>query len=201
MGELYELRKCDPPLVTGSEALRIMQAGFSMPKEDFNEKLRQALAEIRQRTPEPHTGPRIMIGGSYTDDPFLVDIIESLGGIVVTDSLCSGRRYIDTMVDESGDLMKAVTDRYFMHTPCPRMLEEAPERIKFMKQLLSEFRVDGVIFQKIAFCDNFAGENLLHQKELDADGIATTEMETEYLATDKGRYRTRIQAFIEKLSN
>ena len=199
MGELYELRKLDQPKVTGAEALRIMQAGFSMPKDIFNEKLKEAIVELKARPGISNNGARIMIGGSYTDDPFLVDIIENLGATVVTDSLCSGRRYIDTLVDESGELMPAITDRYFNHTPCPRMIEEAPQRIAFVKQMVSEFRVDGVVFEKIAFCDNFAGENLLHRKELEADGVAVTEMETEYLATDKGRYRTRIQAFLEKI--
>ncbi|MGV8074320.1 MAG: 2-hydroxyacyl-CoA dehydratase subunit D [Syntrophobacteraceae bacterium] len=200
MNELYDLRTLDKPKVTGSEALTIMQAGFSMPKDVFNEKLKEAIAEINQRPGMNVSGPRIMIGGSYMDDPFLIDIIESLGAVVVTDTLCSGKRYIDKMVDENGDPMEAIIDRYFTHMPCPRMLEETSKRIEWVKKLAVESKIDGVIFEKLAFCDNFAGENLIYRKELDALDIPAMELETEYLATDKGRFKTRIQAFIEKIS-
>lgn len=199
MGEIYKLRKLDRPKLTGSEALRIMQAGFSMPKAVFNEKLSEAIREIKQRPGISNNGARIMIGGSYMDDPFLIDIIESLGATVVTDSLCSGRKYIDSLVDEDAEPMAAVMDRYFNRISCPRMLEATSERIEFVKKLARESRVDGVIFQKLAFCDNFAGENLMHKKALEADGIPAMELETEYLATDKVRFKTRIQAFIEKI--
>ncbi|MGV8075375.1 MAG: 2-hydroxyacyl-CoA dehydratase subunit D [Syntrophobacteraceae bacterium] len=200
MNELYDLRTLEKPKVTGSEALKIMQAGFSMPKDVFNEKLKEALFELKQRRGMNVSGPRIMIGGSYMDDPFLIDIIESLGAVVVTDSLCSGRKYIEKMVDENSDPMEAIIDRYFTHMSCPRMLEETSKRIEWVKKLAVESKIDGVIFEKLAFCDNFAGENLIHRKHLAAVGIPSMELETEYLATDSGRFKTRIQAFMEKIA-
>ncbi|MGV8075024.1 MAG: 2-hydroxyacyl-CoA dehydratase subunit D [Syntrophobacteraceae bacterium] len=200
MGELYVLRSLDKPKITGSDAFRITQAAFSMPKAVFNEKLAEILAELKARPGINVSGPRIMIGGSYIDDPLLVDLIESLGAVVVTDTLCSGKRYIDRMVEEDGDPMEAIIDRYFRHMPCPRMLEETVQRIEWVKQLAKDSKIDGVIFEKLAFCDNFAGENLIYKKTLEPLGIPAMELETEYQATDTGRFKTRIQAFIEKIA-
>ncbi|MDX9786310.1 MAG: 2-hydroxyacyl-CoA dehydratase family protein [Desulfobacterales bacterium] len=199
MHELYDLRKLDQPKVTGSEVFNIIQAGFSMPKNLFNEKLKEAIAELKARPVINNTGARIMLGGSDMGDPYLIDLIESLGATVVTDSLCAGRKYIDKMVDEGIDPMAAIMDRYFTHMPCPRMLEATAERLEFVKKMALEARVDGVIFQKLAFCDNYAGENLMHRKALEADGIPVMEMELEYIPADKGRFKTRIQAFLEKI--
>jgi benzoyl-CoA reductase subunit C len=199
IGELYELRKLDQPKLTGSEVFNIIQAGFSMPKDLFNEKLKEAIAELKERPGISNNGARIMLGGSDMGDPFLIDLIESLGATVVTDSLCAGRKYIDKMVDESIEPMDGIMDRYFTHMPCPRMLEATAERLEFVRKTAREARADGVIFQKLAFCDNYAGENLMHRKALEADGIPVMEMELEYIPADKGRFKTRIQAFLEKI--
>ncbi len=199
MLRLYALRAEPAPKLTGAEAMRIVRAGFNMPKKAFNERLEEAIAELSERPGISDARARIMIGGSYMDDTFLIDIIESTGAVVVTDNLCSGRRYLEPMVAEDGDPLEAIARRYFHHTACPRMVGQFDNRVEFTKRVAAEANVDGVIFQRLPFCDNHAVENVMEGRELEKTGMATLNLETEYPATDEGRIKTRVQAFLEKI--
>lgn len=81
------------------------------------------------------------------------------------------------------------------------MINGYPDRINFTRNLIREAKVDGVIFQRISFCDNHAVENLMEGKLLEEEGIPVLHLEREYMAADKGRFKTRIQAFMEKIAN
>ena len=199
LAELYGLRAREKPPLTGTEAMRITNAAFSMPKEVLNEKLEMALEELKQRPGVSACRARIMVAGSFMDDTFLIDLIESTGALVVTDNLCFGRRYIDGMVEEKGDPIRAIAERYFFHNPCPRMYGTYKERIEFTKKVAKEANVDGIIFQRIAFCDNFAVEAKMQTDDLTKEGIPTLILEREYMPSDEGRLKTRIQAFLEKM--
>ncbi|MBW1789050.1 MAG: 2-hydroxyacyl-CoA dehydratase [Deltaproteobacteria bacterium] len=201
MLELYELRELVAPKLTGAEAMKIAQAGFSMPKEQFNDMLSAALAELEARPGISDYNARIMVCGSYLDDTFLLDLIEESGAIVVTDNLCTGRKYIEGLVDEMADPLDALAQRYLNHVSCPRMVGDYPKRLAFTKKLIQEARVDGVIFQRLPFCDNHAVENVMESKAVEEDGIPVLNLEKEYLAADKGRLKTRIQAFLEKIAD
>jgi benzoyl-CoA reductase/2-hydroxyglutaryl-CoA dehydratase subunit BcrC/BadD/HgdB len=143
---------------------------------------------------------RIMVGGSYIDDPWLIDIIESTGAVVVTDVLCTGRKYVEGMVDETTEPVEAIARRYFLRDPsCPRMVDGYPGRISFTKRLAQEAKVDGVIFERITFCDSHTVENLMESEDVEELGIPTLSLEREYQGGDRGRLKTRVQAFLEKI--
>ena len=197
---LYSLRSEEQPRLTGSEAMKIAQAGNNMPKETFNEKLAAAIEELRQRSGIGDARARILVGGSYIDDPWFIDTIESTGAIVVSDFLCTGRKYIEGMVDEALDPLEAITRRYFQRDPsCPRMVDGYPARISFTKQLAQEAKVDGVIFERITFCDSHTVENLMEGDDVEELGVPTLSLEREYMGGDRGRLKTRVQAFLEKI--
>ena len=199
MQRLYDLRKKDAPPITGSEAMKIAIASFTMPKHIFNELMKEALEEIEKRPGISDYRARIMIGGSYMDDTFLIDLIEETGGLVVADNLCFGYRHFVDMVEEVGDPLEAIARRYFWKNPCPRMQGEFDRRLNETKRIAKEANVDGIIFERIAFCDNHGAESVMESKFLEEEGIPTLVLEREYMPSDRGRLKTRIQAFIERI--
>ncbi len=60
-------------------------------------------------------------------------------------------------------------------------------------------KVDGVIIQRLSFCDYFGEESHLYKKDLEREGIPTEVLERDYLLTDIGRFKTRVQAFLERI--
>ena len=198
--KMYDLRTRDDPTISGVEALTIVVAATRMPKEEFNRLLAGFLEEAENRKSGHKGKARLLLGGSPMDDAELVEHIESLGAIVVTDTLCIGSRSNWDLTEEEGDPLEALTDRYFNHVPCPRMAGEFNRRYDFVKMQADRAKVDGAVLEAIKFCDYHAGDNSLYKRELERAGIPTLELEREYgPLADSGRIRTRAQAFIERI--
>lgn len=201
MLELYALRSIDAPKLTGTEAVKIAIAGFNMPKDIFNEKLETAIEELKARPGITDYRARVLLAGSPIDDPALVEIIEGTGAIVVTDTLCTGRKYVEGMVvEDTDDPVRAIAKRYFSKEACPRMMDGTDSRVAYVKRMAKEANVDGVIFQYITFCDNHNIENIIESRSLEKDGVPTLTLEREYQPGDVGRLRTRVQAFMERIN-
>lgn len=198
--ELYELRKLDNPPVSGAEMLEILNAGFKMPREEFNALLDRLLQEIRdsQRTVEGKF--RLMISGSPLNNREFAAIIEDLGGLVVVDELCTGVRYWWDSVDSdpAADPLEAISRRYLNNFPCPRMYPPE-ERFDRVAQLVREYRVDGVISEVLRYCVQFAHDQPLLRHRLDKEGVPLLELSIEYGTSGAGQIGTRVQAFLEML--
>ncbi len=198
--KLYELRKAENVPISGADAMRLVLSAFHMPRDKYNQLLRDALAEIEQSKNNVQYKARLMVGGSAMDDPQLLEIIEDLGGVVVTDSLCYGSRHFLNPVEENGDPMQALAKRYYYHNPCPRMIGEYDKRLKFHEEMARGADVDGIILQKIVFCDSHGTDNVMLTEDLEAMGIPVLTLEREYMLSDIGRFRTRIEAFMERIA-
>jgi benzoyl-CoA reductase/2-hydroxyglutaryl-CoA dehydratase subunit BcrC/BadD/HgdB len=143
-----------------------------------------------------------MILGSELDDPEYVKIIEDQGGLVVTDSTCYGTRLMWVQVDESeADPVRALSRFYVQDRPsCPRMYGNQPERIAFTRRMVEEFNVDGIVGERLQFCDNWLVEHYMTKYDLREHGdIPFLQLDREYILSGKGQIQTRVQAFLETM--
>ncbi len=196
---LYELRRSGNPPVTGSQTQRILLAATSMPREEYNELLRAALLEMRSAEPVRDVRARLMLIGSSLDDPNFIKIIEDQGGLVVTDALCFGGRYFREPVDNQGDPLRALAGSYLGRPKCPRMMNEHIPLLGYITDMVKEYRVDGVIFQKMKFCNFWGGESLFLEKRLKEFGIPFLPIEREQVLMNEAQIATRVEAFIEMI--
>jgi bzd-type benzoyl-CoA reductase N subunit len=199
--KVYESRKSDAPPITGAEVLPIMVAGTAMPKERYRVLLQQFLGDLEKLE---GTGPpraRLMIVGGELDDPEFIEIIEEQGGMVVTDSTCFGTRLMWRPVDESTDDPVGALANYYIHDrpSCPRMYGDQSRRIGHTRELAREFRVDGIIGERLIFCDQWLVEHYMTANDLKQDGIPFLQLDREYILSGKGQLRTRVQAFLEAI--
>jgi len=197
---LYEMRKQDSPPVTGAEALEILIAATSMPVEEFNDLLRELLEELKGREGCSDYRARLLLGGVDLEEPAYVRLIEDLGGLVVTDFLCFGIRDFWDPVEENEEPMTALARRYIQNVSCPRMIDHEG-RQEFMQQLVKDFRVDGVIIQRMKYCDLWGGEGAMIQWDMRKNGTPCMVLEREYLMSSVGQMRTRVQAFLETIGS
>ena len=144
---------------------------------------------------------RLMIVGADLDDPFLCNLIEDQGGIVVTDQTCFGTRIMWEVIDEGGsDPLRAIAKYYITdRLPCPRTSGEQPRRAKFIIDMTRDFNVDGIIVEWLVSCDVWSGEHYMLKPLLKEIGIPCLSLEREYVPTFTGQLRTRIQAFLEMI--
>jgi len=198
--ELYDLRKLDKPPITGAEILEVMNASFRMPKETFNEWMKDLLAEV-QASGNAHTGrSRLMVVGSVLTNADFIKAIEDIGGLVVTDELCTGTRYWGDPVVLDGErpLLESISRRYLNNYPCARMYP-SDERFNRIIEAARDFKVDGIISQTIRYCVPYCHDLPLLTERLKVEGIPILALDVEYGTSGSGQIQTRVQAFLEML--
>jgi len=197
--KLYELRRLEKPPISGAETMEVLNASFRMPKELFNDYLKQLLAEIAASGLEHQSRARLMVTGSVMNNPEFIRSIEELGGLVVTDELCNSTRYwSDPVVLDDRAPLEAISRRYLSNFPCARMVP-SDERFNRILQLAREYRVDGVISQIIRYCVPYAHDQPSITEKLKQINVPTLALDVEYGTSGSGQIRTRVQAFLEML--
>jgi benzoyl-CoA reductase/2-hydroxyglutaryl-CoA dehydratase subunit BcrC/BadD/HgdB len=200
MSELYELRKEANLALTGALVYKIVQSSQSMPKKAFNRKLKEFLSDAKKRAEQPSQsiGPRIMIVGSLLPDLQIVQIIEDAGALIVSDDLCFGNRYFDGNIEKGDDLLKAISQRYLNKAPCARM-KETGLRLERVESQIEEFKVDGIIYLSLKFCDNHLYDYPVYREYFREIRVPVLQIEEDFTGGNIGQIRTRIEAFIEML--
>jgi benzoyl-CoA reductase subunit C len=206
----YELRKGDPPLVTGTEILKILTVGMSLPVHEANELFDEVLEELGKRKDSPlDKAPRILVDGACVDNIDFIKLIEDSGANVVADSLCIGTRDYWPRAETGMDPIKSLAHRYLDKVNCPRTYREKvgdsyeddlEARFGDIGSLVKAFAVDGVILYVYKYCDPFGFEVPAREAYLDQLGVPTLYLEDEYSIGTIGRMRTRIQAFLEMIA-
>ena len=197
------LRAEDPPRASGSELLTMSVASASMPKDRFNELLEQHLVQLEARAVPVSDGaerrPRLLFVGGMLDDPGYLEVFESLGADIVDDQLCCGAKTYSRQTDENMDPIEAIAQRMLEHVPCPRMVDDYPGRLRNVLDAIERHRIDGVVFQRLKFCDLWGGEIEMLRSSLKRESaVRLLVLERDYLtASGIGQLRTRAQAFLE----
>ncbi len=205
MKQVHDLRQLETPKLSGSDFIRIAIANSSVRKDHANEQLTQLLPLLKENPPIKKVRARLMVVGSFVDNPDFIDVLEHAGGVVVADSLCLGARsyWDEDLWNEkytmAGDPIDELVKRCYERTLCPRMMGGHSGRLSFIQTETKRARVDGIILERIEFCDLHGCSNMLLQHALEDSGIPTLSLDREYFLGDTGRFKTRVEAFLEKI--
>lgn len=198
---LYELRKDESPLVSGYESLSIVMASMVMPRPEYNDLLESAIAELHERDRRYDGDARILVSGSILSNPEEIKSMEDQGALVVADDLCTGSRYFWDLVEESDDptaQLAHLSSRYLCRLPCARMFDNE-KRYDFIKQMIEEYNVQGVIYTALKYCDPWVYNYPLTRSRLEEAGVPVLHLEREYSLMAAGQTSTRVGAFLEML--
>lgn len=198
LGQLYALRTSDAPPISGTEVLEVVLAAMQMDKATYNQRLEQLLQELSGRQGDASGKIRLMVVGSELDSADYLQTIEDQGGIVVADDLCNGTRYFMDPVESSSDPLGALARRYLSKGPCARM-RPTTERQNRIKQMIQEYKVQGVIYEVIKFCDIYGEDYPLFRDEMKELGVPVLALSREATFSGAGQLKTRVQAFFESI--
>ena len=206
---LYEFRKADPPLISGTELTMMLTVGSSLPIGEFNTLLDQVLAEIGKRKKSHlNKGPRIFMDGACIDNIELIKLVEELGGNVVADTICNGARDYFPRTDEGGNPIDALAHRYLDKINCPKTYREnktgtfegdMASRFGDIGAYAQEFKVNGAILYVYKYCDPFGFEVPARKAYYQSINVPLLHLEDVYSAGTMGQLRTRVQAFLEMI--
>jgi benzoyl-CoA reductase subunit C len=206
---LYEFRKADPPLVSGTELTKVLTVGSSLPIAEANRLFDQVLAEIgRREKSHLKKGPRIFIDGACLDNIELIKLVEELGGNVVADTICNGARDHFPKTGAGGDPVDALSRRYLGKINCPKTYREnrtgtfegdIASRFDDIGAYTKEFKAEGAILYIYKYCDPFGFEVPARKAYYESIHVPLLCLEDVYSAGTMGQLRTRIQAFLEMI--
>lgn len=196
---LNTLRRRNPSPISGADALTVALAAQLMPRDKFLPLADELLKELENYTPDEKPRARIVVIGGELDEPHFLRVIESQGAQVVGDNVCFGSRYYSQLIPEAGDPMEMMCRHYFSNVQCARMVGGFPTRFELVERLIRECNADGVIFQKMKFCDPWGSDQHKTLMRFKIKGRPLLVLDREYGVSGIGQIKTRAQAFIEAL--
>ncbi|MBD3315250.1 MAG: 2-hydroxyacyl-CoA dehydratase [Chitinivibrionales bacterium] len=207
---LARLRAADPAPISGLDSLLVNQVFFYDNPERFTDSVNNICDEIEERVGadegvKPKGTTRLLMSGCPMAVPNwkIPAVVEGLNAIIVGEESCIGERGSRGCVDESAEGMEgmvdAIVERY-CEIDCA-IFTPNTERLMHIKNMVKKYRVDGVVLYGLNFCSPYLIEALDVEKELEKGGIPAIRIETDYSQEDTGQIKTRIEAFIERLSD
>jgi benzoyl-CoA reductase/2-hydroxyglutaryl-CoA dehydratase subunit BcrC/BadD/HgdB len=79
------------------------------------------------------------------------------------------------------------------------MPQKSGDRLAYIGEMAKAFEVDGIIFERMLFCNLWGGETLPLEEGLEEMEIPLLVLDREYIPGAIGQLRTRLQAFIEMI--
>ena len=200
---IYKMNTGEIPAFTGLELVRVTDpGGFECNLSVRIREMKAAMATARKRmTGSEHRRamagrPRILLTGCPTTNKKVLGLVEDCGGVVVAMETCGGLKTIGAFVDEKGDPLRAIANRY-LKIPCACMTPNT-DRADLIADLAEQFHVDGVMDLTWTACHTYNIESNLIEKAVTTKlGLPYLHIVTDYSENDSGQLETRIEAFFE----
>lgn len=203
--ELYNLRKSNPPLISGTEMMKVLVAAMSLPVDESNTLIDGVIREVSKRGPmgnEKRT--RIMLIGDQIDDVALAEIIEGAGAWLVMDDISIGAKMHWADADVTAEPVRAIAERMLRKLKLPTLAESGvtydegiEARFGHLKRHIEEFGVDAAILFIFKYCDPYGFDVPAIKSYIESTGTPVLYIEDEYSTSSLGRTKTRIEAFLE----
>ncbi len=195
------LRKSPNPLISTADFVRLNHLSYLLDPNIMVEALGSLYGELaKKKGGQRKAGPRLMVVGPAIalGDRKVLDIAEDVGASVVVEHICEGVRNYWTDIDTDGDLLAALAQRNIVkRPPCAFMRDSHRPTLNFILKLIKEFKVDGVIYYWMKYCETYEIEHLYISKELQEKGIPMVFLESEYIANEAAVMKTRLEALVE----
>ncbi len=199
LSAIHDFRFHHPGRIRGSDMNTLVKGAMIMDRNEAATLLADVAASLHQ-LPVPDTPvKRVVLAGSICDTPDLSDAIETAGGAVVGDDLCTGQRWYGRLVSEDKPPLAALAHRYLERAICPAKHAGLTIRADHLVSLVHQTQAQGVIFVMLKFCDPHAFDYPYLKERLDGQGIKNMALEMDDGHHAHGQFSTRIETFIQML--
>ena len=204
--EISEMRKEENPRITPREFHILCLVSYACPTYLILPYLRETLEDLKTREADEKNRwrARFVAVGSEIDDYAFSEIMESCNAYIVADRYCfgsiPGRKQIPLTDDE--EALPQICRFYLEENQCPRFMskDKIQGRHDLVKNLVKEYKADGIIYEQAKFCDFWGYERMLQAEMFkESTDIPVLQIDREYVIAGSGQLRTRIQAFVESV--
>ena len=199
MMRLYEIRSRFPEIINGRDFNTLIRASMITERNFLQGALAEIVIQAEKALPDRprERAKRLILTGSVCSQPDIYDVIESAGGVVVWDNLCTGSRYFEGIIDETLPVLEALALRYLTRPVCPAKHIGLEERGRDLVRAVRRNQADGVVFLFLKFCDPHAFDYPYIKRMLDDEKIPSLFLEIEDRLVSEGQVQSRLETFIQ----
>jgi benzoyl-CoA reductase/2-hydroxyglutaryl-CoA dehydratase subunit BcrC/BadD/HgdB len=195
--ELYEIKRKAPATLTNKELFSLIKLSMQVDKKEMNQTLKKIRENLTIREGNGYL-PVILTG--ITCDPLEVyDLFDEIKLNVVMDTLVTGTRYLDGVIDEGVAPLDGITARHFKRGFYSPIHDDVFKNVEDLKALYKKYDAKAIIYVHIEFCESEEYDLPDLKKAIKKEGIPIHTLETEYQTLSLSHVRTRLQAFFESL--
>jgi bzd-type benzoyl-CoA reductase N subunit len=201
LGEIYEMRSIDPDCISAADLYHVIKVSMIMDRDELLTLLVSLKDDVKKKVNEKtgNTHKRIILSGGICNHPDIYTAIEESGAEVIWDDLCSGTRYFKGQIEENGDPIEAIADRYMTRMVCPAKHLTVTARGEGLVQMVKDRKASGVIFMFLKFCDPHSFDYPYLKKFLDDAGVPNILLEVEEQLPSDAQLKTRFETFVDMI--
>lgn len=200
--QLYGLRETSPHLISTLELYVLLKAGNFLPPDEHSAILEQALVEIPLRQRKPRDKVRVVLEGSFCEQPpiELIEAFDEAGCAVVDDDLVLGRRWFTEDIPANGDPLHALAESYVRRSTYSSVRHDwGRQRMQGLLDKVKHARAEAVVFCIAKFCEPAYFDYVLFKDALDREGIPHLLVEFEEKMWTFEKARNEIETFVESI--
>lgn len=193
--EIYDIKREYPATITNKQLFSLMKLSLQVDKKEMNETLKKVKAGLKLEKGSGYI-PIILTG--ITCDPIeIFDLFDEIKLNIVGDTLVTGSRYLQGMVDESTNPVEAMTARHFSRGFYSPIHDDVFKNVEQLKALYKEKGAEAIVYVHIEFCESEEYDIPDLKSAIKKEGIPFHTLVTEYQTVSLSHVSTRLQAFFE----
>lgn len=202
--QIAELRDLDAPPISGTDFIKLNHATFFVDPQAAIEGLEGVLHDLEGAPGVVGADvPRVLVVGHSVavGDYAVMSKIEEIGMVIACEMLEEGYRWFESDLDLDKPFIDAFVEQRFLRNPPLDNMEPAFRyRTAYIKKLIEEHRIDGVIWYQLLYDEIWDIEYSNLSYQMDRAGIPILRIDTEYEYTREAMAPlvTRLETF-EKL--
>ena len=169
-------------------------SGFLMSKDRHNVLLRRIL-EPAAAEPADSALLRLHVSGPILLDRSFLPLLRQCGATMASEDLGTGSRYYWDEVNEVGDPIEQVINRYWSKVPESYKLPMEP-RWQHLEARLESGHAKGIIFVVERYSDEDQYDYPIFRDRLRQRGIPSLQLDAEFVLESE-QVRTRLQTFVD----
>lgn len=197
LNELYDIKRKAPATLSNKALFALMKLSMQVDKKEFNQTLRNLRDSLTIKFDPGYTD--VILTGITCDPLEIFDLFDEIKLNIVADTLVTGKRYLQGMVDESLNPIEGMTARHFKRGFYSPIHDDVFKNVKALKELYKQHNAKAVIYVHIEFCESEEYDLPDLKKAIKQEGIPFHVLVTEYQTLSLSHVRTRLQAFFESL--
>ncbi len=177
-----------------------LRKGEWLHPEDFVQELRELSSRMG---PSPSASSRVpvLVSGMVPEPMSFLEVVDEAGAIIVADDYAAlGRRIPLSDLSCASNPIDTVVERLLLRPICPTRSSNAEARIDHLRTLADASGARGVILHTVKFCEPELFDVPLVRQGLEAVGLKVLHIETEFETSVSAQTATRVEAFVEVLS-